>query len=250
KKKRSNELKPWCWYCDRSFDDEKVLIDHQRAKHLKCNNCGKKMNTAGGLAVHCMQVHKETLINGIPGMPAMPGMPGMPGMPPPPGFPPLPGAPFGFPPAPPAMGAVPPGWPPGFAPPPAMGAVPPGWPPGFAPPPAPATAPQPAIEVPREDEYHPPHDSGPVDTSAKVHHALPPRPPSPLRQFSPPPAKADSPVKQSAHAEEQDGFTGAEEQSGGYIASRMVGTSFLIYGDNEESIEEKRARNPRYVFVG
>ncbi|KAI8613253.1 hypothetical protein BC830DRAFT_1258464 [Chytriomyces sp. MP71] len=61
KKKRSQELKPWCWYCDRSFDDEKVLIDHQRAKHLKCTVCHKKMNTAGGLVVHAMQVHKEQL---------------------------------------------------------------------------------------------------------------------------------------------------------------------------------------------
>ncbi|KAJ3025818.1 UNVERIFIED_CONTAM: hypothetical protein HDU68_006628, partial [Siphonaria sp. JEL0065] len=70
KNKRSNELKPWCWYCDRSFDDEKILIDHQRAKHLKCTHCNKKMNTAGGLVVHCMQVHKEVLIkleNTLPG---------------------------------------------------------------------------------------------------------------------------------------------------------------------------------------
>ncbi|KAJ3062146.1 hypothetical protein HDU98_001954 [Podochytrium sp. JEL0797] len=62
KKKRSSELKPWCWYCDRSFDDEKILIDHQRAKHLKCVHCHKRMNTAGGLVVHSMQVHKEVLL--------------------------------------------------------------------------------------------------------------------------------------------------------------------------------------------
>ncbi|KAI8853238.1 hypothetical protein BC829DRAFT_23987 [Chytridium lagenaria] len=62
KKKRKNEMRPWCWYCDREFEDEKVLIDHQRAKHYKCNHCNKKLNTAGGLVVHCQQVHKETLL--------------------------------------------------------------------------------------------------------------------------------------------------------------------------------------------
>lgn len=48
-------------YCERDFEDEKVLISHQRAKHFKCNHCSKKLNTAGGMAVHVMQVHKETI---------------------------------------------------------------------------------------------------------------------------------------------------------------------------------------------
>lgn len=26
----------FCYYCDREFDDEKVLIQHQKAKHFKC----------------------------------------------------------------------------------------------------------------------------------------------------------------------------------------------------------------------
>ncbi|KAJ3053475.1 hypothetical protein HK097_004189 [Rhizophlyctis rosea] len=61
KKKKRAELKPWCWYCNREFEDEKVLINHQKAKHFKCNSCGKKLNTVGGLGVHMSQVHKETL---------------------------------------------------------------------------------------------------------------------------------------------------------------------------------------------
>ena len=32
KKKKYEEEKPWCFYCDREFDDEKILIQHQRAK--------------------------------------------------------------------------------------------------------------------------------------------------------------------------------------------------------------------------
>ncbi|KAI8805966.1 hypothetical protein BJ742DRAFT_740961 [Cladochytrium replicatum] len=61
KKKRKVELKPWCWYCDREFADEKVLIDHQRAKHFKCHICNKKLSTASGMSVHISQVHKETI---------------------------------------------------------------------------------------------------------------------------------------------------------------------------------------------
>jgi hypothetical protein len=40
KKKRVD--KPVCWYCDRSFEDEKILIQHQKAKHYKCAWCHKK----------------------------------------------------------------------------------------------------------------------------------------------------------------------------------------------------------------
>lgn len=52
--------RPWCYYCERDFDDVAVLVDHQRQKHFKCS-CGRRLNTAGGLAVHMQQVHKETL---------------------------------------------------------------------------------------------------------------------------------------------------------------------------------------------
>ncbi|KAF2151697.1 hypothetical protein K461DRAFT_279186 [Myriangium duriaei CBS 260.36] len=53
--------RPWCYYCDREFDDMKVLINHQKAKHLKCQMCPRRLDTAGGLGVHMQQVHKETL---------------------------------------------------------------------------------------------------------------------------------------------------------------------------------------------
>ncbi|KAI1733175.1 BUB3-interacting and GLEBS motif-containing protein [Ditylenchus destructor] len=68
KKKKSS--KPWCWYCNREFEDEKILIQHQKAKHFKCHICGKKLFTGPGLSIHCMQVHKET-IDKIPA--ALPG---------------------------------------------------------------------------------------------------------------------------------------------------------------------------------
>ncbi|ORY04827.1 hypothetical protein K493DRAFT_311215 [Basidiobolus meristosporus CBS 931.73] len=60
-KKKRKTIRPWCWYCERDFDDEKVLIQHQKAKHFKCPHCSKKLNTAGGMVVHVAQVHKETI---------------------------------------------------------------------------------------------------------------------------------------------------------------------------------------------
>eukprot|EP00922_Rhytidocystis_sp_ex-Travisia-forbesii_P009698 GHVS01014188.1.p1 GENE.GHVS01014188.1~~GHVS01014188.1.p1 ORF type:complete len:396 (+),score=123.26 GHVS01014188.1:153-1340(+) len=66
KKRRGLEsLKPCCYYCDREFDDEKVLIQHQKAKHFKCSECNRKLDTATGLIIHMLQVHKIT-INKVP----------------------------------------------------------------------------------------------------------------------------------------------------------------------------------------
>ncbi|KAJ4351811.1 uncharacterized protein N0V89_007155 [Didymosphaeria variabile] len=66
KRKRYPDLnqkleRPWCFYCERDFDDLKILISHQKAKHFKCEKCGRRLNTAGGLNVHMTQVHKEQL---------------------------------------------------------------------------------------------------------------------------------------------------------------------------------------------
>ncbi|KZV83175.1 hypothetical protein EXIGLDRAFT_742198 [Exidia glandulosa HHB12029] len=70
KKKKKATLLPWCWYCEREFEDEKVLMQHQKAKHFKCRNCPRRLNTAGGLAVHVQQVHKldpDRIDNALPG---------------------------------------------------------------------------------------------------------------------------------------------------------------------------------------
>ncbi|KAI6658612.1 BUB3-interacting and GLEBS motif-containing protein [Oopsacas minuta] len=60
-RKRKKILKPWCWYCEREFEEEKVLIHHQKSKHFKCQYCQKKLYTGPGLVIHCSQVHKETV---------------------------------------------------------------------------------------------------------------------------------------------------------------------------------------------
>ncbi|XP_041363128.1 BUB3-interacting and GLEBS motif-containing protein ZNF207-like [Gigantopelta aegis] len=69
-RKKKKQSKPWCWYCNREFDDEKILIQHQKAKHFKCHICHKKLYTGPGLSIHCMQVHKEKVDkvpNSLPG---------------------------------------------------------------------------------------------------------------------------------------------------------------------------------------
>ena len=48
-------------YCNREFDDEKILIQHQKAKHFKCHICHKKLYTGPGLSIHCMQVGTSLL---------------------------------------------------------------------------------------------------------------------------------------------------------------------------------------------
>ncbi|GAA6037210.1 hypothetical protein JCM8097_008622 [Rhodosporidiobolus ruineniae] len=60
----------WCWYCDRTFEDQRVLLSHQKAKHFRCSLCPRRLNTAGGLAVHLDQVHKvgtDKIENALPG---------------------------------------------------------------------------------------------------------------------------------------------------------------------------------------
>lgn len=60
KKKKGQKQIVFCYYCDRTFDREKVLIQHQRAKHFKCVECGKRLGTAQGMHIHMYQVHKQT----------------------------------------------------------------------------------------------------------------------------------------------------------------------------------------------
>ncbi|ATY60328.1 C2H2 finger domain [Cordyceps militaris] len=69
--------RPWCYYCraypfpalrsdalsgrGAAAKSDLLLISHQKAKHFKCERCGRRLNTAGGLSVHMNQVHKETV---------------------------------------------------------------------------------------------------------------------------------------------------------------------------------------------
>ena len=66
RKKSSNVSKPafrpFCYYCDRDFENEKVLIQHQKLKHFQCLYCHRKADTAPGLISHMLQVHKDAVL--------------------------------------------------------------------------------------------------------------------------------------------------------------------------------------------
>ena len=53
-------------YCDRDFDDEEILITHQKTKHFKCETCHKRLYSVPNLAVHHIQVH-HTELTDVPG---------------------------------------------------------------------------------------------------------------------------------------------------------------------------------------
>lgn len=63
KKRKLEQTGPiaWCFYCDRTFKEEPILVQHQKARHFKCSNCNKRFNNASSLAVHLSQVHKKEL---------------------------------------------------------------------------------------------------------------------------------------------------------------------------------------------
>lgn len=63
KRKKKEEEVIWCYYCDRTFQDEPTLIVHQKNKHWKCEECNRKLNSAKALGIHCIQVHKVPLIS-------------------------------------------------------------------------------------------------------------------------------------------------------------------------------------------
>ncbi|KAL0205475.1 hypothetical protein P9112_000782 [Eukaryota sp. TZLM1-RC] len=60
-RRRKIVLRPFCYYCNRIFQDESILLNHQRARHFKCLVCKKKTQNAPGLKTHYMKVHHEQL---------------------------------------------------------------------------------------------------------------------------------------------------------------------------------------------
>ncbi|GIQ84876.1 hypothetical protein KIPB_006454 [Kipferlia bialata] len=74
KRRKVLEVRPFCWYCDRSFSDELSLIRHQKHIHFRCQLCskssrsGKKSTFYSTIALkeHYAQVHSETL-DEVPG---------------------------------------------------------------------------------------------------------------------------------------------------------------------------------------
>jgi hypothetical protein len=65
KKRTVVALKPFCYYCDKEFNNEIILHQHQKARHFNCKQCRKRFSTAPALDTHMFQVHKEKL-RGVP----------------------------------------------------------------------------------------------------------------------------------------------------------------------------------------
>lgn len=61
KKRLVVALKPFCYYCDKEFNNEIILHQHQKARHFYCRHCRKRFSTAPALDTHMLQVHKEKL---------------------------------------------------------------------------------------------------------------------------------------------------------------------------------------------
>ena len=54
-------LKPFCYYCDKEFNNELILHQHQKARHFNCVKCSKRFSTAPALDTHEIQVHRSSL---------------------------------------------------------------------------------------------------------------------------------------------------------------------------------------------
>jgi hypothetical protein len=61
KKRTVVVLKPFCFYCDKEFNNEIILHQHQKARHFNCRICKKRFSTGPALDTHMLQVHKEKL---------------------------------------------------------------------------------------------------------------------------------------------------------------------------------------------
>jgi hypothetical protein len=61
--KRPKEVvqRPWCYYCDREFESDGILMQHQKARHFGCEVCRRKCGTVTSLGGHMWHVHQRTL---------------------------------------------------------------------------------------------------------------------------------------------------------------------------------------------
>ncbi|KAJ1913780.1 hypothetical protein IWQ60_009079 [Tieghemiomyces parasiticus] len=288
-KKKRKQVKPWCWYCEREFDSDMSLIQHQRLKHFRCPDCHKSLNTAPGMTLHYTQVHKRTLSKVPNALPKRDTFEheifGMEGVPPADlaaheiavlgpeaaakrakseshAAPTVPPFPFpGFP-----MG-VPPGYPPSFAP----HFPPPGMPPGAAPmwPP-----PYPGMATPIYSPGMPPYGySAPstaqpasITTSAvttvaepttSITSATPQAPPSTIPASAPATAAAapppTGPVSTSGLAVTAPIISSAAAVAPTAVlpvgVKRSDKNMRLVYDEHTYSVEEKRAQLSKYAFT-
>lgn len=54
-------LKPFCFYCEKSFKNEVILHHHQKAKHFCCPKCPKKFSSIDSMLQHAKSQHNENI---------------------------------------------------------------------------------------------------------------------------------------------------------------------------------------------
>lgn len=61
KKRDMTCLRPFCFYCDKSFKNEVILHHHQKAKHFSCPKCPKKFSSIDSMVQHARSQHNYTV---------------------------------------------------------------------------------------------------------------------------------------------------------------------------------------------
>ena len=61
KKRGVNVLKPFCYYCEKEFENANILLQHQKNRHFACKLCTRKFSTASSLQTHMNQVHGQSI---------------------------------------------------------------------------------------------------------------------------------------------------------------------------------------------
>ena len=62
RKKRSLEfVKPFCYFCEKTFNNEITLHQHQKSKHFTCPTCHKKFPNTSNLVTHMSKSHTNTI---------------------------------------------------------------------------------------------------------------------------------------------------------------------------------------------
>ena len=54
-------LKPFCYYCEKEFENANILLQHQKNRHFSCKICTRKFSTAASLQTHMHQVHGSSI---------------------------------------------------------------------------------------------------------------------------------------------------------------------------------------------
>lgn len=54
-------IKAWCYFCDKVFDNEVHLINHQKMLHFRCPICRRQKLSSKSLSEHMSSVHKQIL---------------------------------------------------------------------------------------------------------------------------------------------------------------------------------------------